>query len=238
MPFPSPTSTPELQPGEAIVVGGELRTRAGPSSQTEQLGTLRDRQRVEIVARVQGENWLVGSQTWVGSTPAWAREWFHLEDGSYVYGPFVFIVFEGERSPLAKPPEDQEKWIDVSISRQVARAMVGDEAVFTAPVSTGAPPFDTPMGTFTIEDDGRIAVEKMTASQAGYDPRRAQYDVERVLFTQYFDRWGNALHLNYWRPHSVFGQTPTSHGCVGMELHEAQYIWLFARPGMRVEIHQ
>lgn len=220
------------------MVGGELRTRAGPSSQTEQLGTLRDRQRVKIVARVQGENWLVGSQTWVGSTPEWASEWFQLEDGSYVYGPFVFILFEGESYPLTKVGQGQEKWIDVSLSQQVARAMVGDEVVFTAPVTTGAPPFDTPTGTFSIEEDGRIAVERMTASQAGYDPRRAQYDVERVLFTQYFDRWGNALHLSYWRPHSVFGHMPTSHGCVGMELHEAQYMWLFARPGTRVEIHE
>ena len=77
----------------------------------------------------------------------------------------------------------------------------------------------------------------MTASQAGYDEHQATYDVERVLFTQYFDQQGNALHLNYWRPHSVFGSTATSHGCVGMELHEAQYFWLFGAPGMRVEIH-
>jgi hypothetical protein len=30
----------------------------------------------------------------------------------------------------------------------------------------------------------------------------------------------------------------TSHGCVGIELHEAQYFWLFGSPGMRVEIHK
>jgi lipoprotein-anchoring transpeptidase ErfK/SrfK len=58
-----------------------------------------------------------------------------------------------------------------------------------------------------------------------------------VLFTQYFDRQGDALHLNYWRPESAFGAQPTSHGCVGMLLHDAQYLWLFAEPGMRVEIH-
>jgi hypothetical protein len=77
----------------------------------------------------------------------------------------------------------------------------------------------------------------MTSSQAGYNPQQAQYDVERVLFTQYYTRMGDALHLNYWRPDSVFGNTPTSHGCVGMQLHAAQYFWLFGEPGMRVEIH-
>jgi lipoprotein-anchoring transpeptidase ErfK/SrfK len=134
-------------------------------------------------------------------------------------------------------PAGVEKWIDVDISEQRARAMVGDQPVFTAAISSGDATFPTPKGSFAIEPDGRIAVIRMTASQAGYDERQASYDVERVLFTQYFDQKGNALHLNYWRPHSVFGLTPTSHGCVGMELHEAQYFWLFGAPGMRVEIH-
>jgi len=169
--------------------------------------------------------------------PSWAREWFKLSDGSFVYGAFVFILQPGEVSPLAPVPNGVEKWVDVDIAKQTARAMVGDKAVFTAPVSTGAPPFDTPKGKKAVEPDGRIAVEKMTATQAGYDAQQAQYDVERVLYTQYFDQKGNALHLNYWRPHSVFGKQATSHGCVGLELHEAQYLWLFGFPGMRVEIH-
>ena len=77
----------------------------------------------------------------------------------------------------------------------------------------------------------------MTASQAGYSPQQAAYDVENVLFTQYYDRNGDALHLNYWRPKEVFGRTATSHGCVGMQLHDAQWFWLFGAPEMRVEIH-
>jgi hypothetical protein len=105
-------------------------------------------------------------------------------------------------------------------------------------MSSGQAPFKTPVGNFAVEPDGRIAVERMTATQAGYDPAQAQYDVERVLFTQYFDQAGHALHLNYWRPHAVFGRTPTSHGCVGLELHEAQYFWLFGKAGMRVQISE
>src|SRR5690606_26902096 len=229
---------PELLPGDAIIVGGVVRTRVEPSTQSEQAGSLADLERVTIVERVQGENWLLGSQTWLSSTPPWASEWFKLDNGTYVYGPFVFILGEGEVSPLAPVPEGVEKWIDVDISEQVARAMVGDQAVFTAPISSGEPRFPTPMGSMRIEPDGRIAVVRMTASQAGYDPSQATYDVERVLFTQYFDQNGNALHLNYWRPDSVFGNTPTSHGCIGMQLHAAQYFWLFGEPGMRVEIHE
>jgi lipoprotein-anchoring transpeptidase ErfK/SrfK len=214
-----------------------VRTRVEPSTQAEQAGSIADLTTVTLGQRVEGENWLLGTQTWLTSTPSWAAEWFQLNDGSYVYGPFVFVLADGETSPLAPVPEGVEKWIDVNLTTQTARAMVGDEARFTAAVSSGDPQFPTPQGSFIVQPDGRVAVVRMTASQAGFDASQATYDVERVLFTQYFDQKGDALHLNYWRPHEVFGNTPTSHGCVGLELHEAQYFWLFGAPNMRVEIH-
>jgi hypothetical protein len=238
-PAPTPIPTPpppELAPGSGIVVGGDVFVRADPGTMNKSIGSLADNQPVQIVGTVQGENWLVGDQTWVSSTPAWASEWFQIEGGGYVYGAFVFILQPDETSPLTDFG-GQEKWVDVNLTEQTARAMVGDQAVHVAPVTTGLPGFETPKGTHYIEPDGRIAVETMTASQAGYSPEQATYDVERVLFTQYFDRQGDALHLNYWRPESAFGAQPTSHGCVGMLLHDAQYFWLFAAPGMRVEIH-
>jgi lipoprotein-anchoring transpeptidase ErfK/SrfK len=159
-----------------------------------------------------------------------------LTDGTFVYAAFVFILQPGETSPL-DDHGGAEKWIDVNVTTQTATAMAGDRAVYAAAVSTGADPFPSPLGTHRIEDDGRLAVERMTAAQAGYGANQARYDVERVLFTQYYDRAGNALHLNYWRPADVFGRVATSHGCVGMQLHDAQYFWLFAEAGTRVEIH-
>ena len=235
-PEPSLTPVPQLQAGSAIVVGGEVRTRPDPSTRNIPIGALPDQEPVRIAAVVQGENWLVGEQTWVSVSPPWASEWLQIEDGSYVYGAFVFQLREGEASPLLDFG-GEEKWIDVNLSEQTARAMVGERAVHVAAATSGAPGFETPRGTRYIEPDGRVVLERMTASQAGYDPSQARYDVERVLFTQYFDRQGNALHLNYWRPDSMFGATPTSHGCVGLRLHDAQYFWLFAQPGTRVEIH-
>lgn len=235
-PFPTFTATPALGAGTQIVVGGDLRVRSGPSTRDKEVKTIKDLAPVQIDAAVQGENWLVGSQTWVTSVPDWTTTWFRLTDGTYVYAAFVFILQPGEASPLANYG-GAEKWVDVDVTTQTATAMAGDRAVYTAPVSTGSAQFPSPPGTHKIEKDGRLAVERMTATQAGYSPAQASYDVERVLFTQYFDRLGDALHLNYWRPASVFGNTPTSHGCVGMQLHDAQYFWLFGFPGMRVEIH-
>ena len=236
VPTPLPTPRPELLPGISIVVGGVVRTRADPSTTRPPVGVLQDGEQVQVVARVQGENWLVGRQTWVASVPVWASEWLQLEDGTYVYGAFVFTLLPEETTPLLDLA-GEEKWIDVNLTEQTVRAMVGDRAMHLAPATTGASGFETPRGTHYIEPDGRIAVERMTASQAGYEPSQARYDVERVLFTQYFDQKGDSLHLNYWRPESAFGSTPTSHGCVGLLLHDAQYFWLFAEPGMRVEIH-
>ncbi|HYM14566.1 MAG TPA: L,D-transpeptidase family protein [Dehalococcoidia bacterium] len=233
---PAPTPTPPVGVGTAIVVGGDLRVRSAPSTSGPVVATLKDQARVTIDRAVQGEDVLVGSQTWVSSPPPWTRTWYRLSDGTYVYAAFIFILQPGEVSPLADP-QGQEKWVDVNVTTQTARAMVGARAVYSAPVSSGSAGFPTPLGSHVIEKDGRLPVERMTAAQAGYNPSQATYDVENVLFTQYFDRKGDALHLNYWRPASVFGHEPTSHGCVGMQLHDAQYFWLFGAPGMRVEIH-
>ncbi len=236
-PFPTFTPTPVIGEGQAIVVGGDVRVRSAPSTQSELVRELPDQEPVVLAEAVQGENWLVGSQTWVSSPPPWTSTWFRLTDGSFIYAAFVFILQPGEASPLTDAA-GQERWVDVNVTTQTASAMIGDRAIFTAPVSTGSPQFPSPIGSHKIERDGRIAVERMTAAQAGYAPGQATYDVERVLFTQYYDQKGDALHLNYWRPQSVFGRTATSHGCVGMQLHDAQYFWLFGAAGMRVEIHE
>lgn len=235
-PFPTFTPTPALGAGNAIIVGGDVRVRRAATTASDVVRTLPDLSPVTVDAAVDGEDWLIGAQTWVTTRPPWTRTWFRLTDGTFVYASFVFILQPGETSPLADAG-GAEKWVDVNVTKQTAAAMVGDRAVYTAPVSTGAAPFASPLGSHRIEPDGRLAVERMTATQAGYSPAQASYDVERVLFTQYYDRKGDALHLNYWRPAGVFGHTATSHGCVGMQLHDAQYFWLFGFPGMRVEIH-
>jgi lipoprotein-anchoring transpeptidase ErfK/SrfK len=235
-PFPTFTPTPALGAGAAIVVGGDLRVRAAPSTQGAVVKTLKDQQQVTIDGAVEGENVLVGAQTWLTTIPPWTRTWYRLTDGTFLYSAFVFMLQPGEASPLTDA-QGEEKWIDVNVTTQTASAMIGPQAIYVAPVSTGSPQFPSPLGSHKIEKDGRLAVERMTAAQAGYTPGQAVYDVERVLFTQYYDRNGDALHLNYWRPAAVFGKTATSHGCVGMQLHDAQYFWLFGAPGMRVEIH-
>ena len=151
--------------------GGEARTRPEPSTRNIPIGTLPDQEPVLVAAVVQGENWLVGEQTWVSESPPWASEWLQLDDGSYVYGAFVFQLWRERHHPSSTSAR-RRRWIDVSLSEQTVRAMVGEQVVHVAAATTGAPGFETPRGTHYVEPDGRVVLERMTASQAGTTPRR------------------------------------------------------------------
>jgi lipoprotein-anchoring transpeptidase ErfK/SrfK len=128
------------------------------------------------------------------------------------------------------------RWIDVDLSNQTATAYQGDTAVYTALVSTGATGTETPTGSFSILN--RVASETMDSSTIGIsNDAPGGYYVTGVAYTQYFTGAGNALHANYWASPNVFGNVPTSHGCVGMTTGDAAYFWDFADYGTPVEIH-
>ena len=124
-----------------------------------------------------------------------------------------------------------ERWVLVDIANQSATAMIGQTALHTAYVTTGKEGWETPRGTFQILY--RVANETMTSDSIGAEE---DYVLENVLYTQYFTNVGHALHLNYWRSDSYFGNIPSSHGCVGMRLADAEFFWRFAGNGTRVTI--
>ncbi len=124
-----------------------------------------------------------------------------------------------------------EHWVLVDLSDQTTTAMIGDEAYYTALGSTGKDGWETPTGEFTIIY--RVEDETMTSASIGAEE---YYVLENVLYTQYFTNEGHALHFNYWRPDSVFGNERTSHGCVGLRLSDAEFFWNFLSYGSRVVI--
>ena len=124
-----------------------------------------------------------------------------------------------------------ERWILVSLDAQEATAMIGDRPLYTALVTTGKEGWETPKGTWRIVY--RVANETMTSASIGAEEN---YVLKDVLYTQYFTTVGHALHLNYWRPDSYFGNEASSHGCVGMRLADAEFFWRFATNGTRVTI--
>ena len=134
-------------------------------------------------------------------------------------------------------PEDiapDEYWVAVNLTQQAAVAMIGSDWVHRAWVTTGKDGWETPEGQYPIL--WRIYNETMTSAALGIPPGPDSYVLTDVLFTQYFTRVGHALHLNYWRPGSVFGNQRTSHGCVGMPYVDAETFWRHARVGDRVVI--
>jgi lipoprotein-anchoring transpeptidase ErfK/SrfK len=140
----------------------------------------------------------------------------------------------------ARPPEGvsfapDERWIAVNLTAQRATAFVGAEPVHVARVTTGVPGWETPVGDFRIYV--RIENETMDSLTIGI-PREDSwgYYLENVYFTQYFVG-GIALHYNYWRADSYFGNVPSSHGCVGMRYDDAKFFWDFATDGTRVVVH-
>ncbi len=240
-PTPAPTRTPAPTPapvavparGAAFIVGDGVAVRSAPSTATGQVvRTLANQTEVQIRGAVKGERWVVGDQTWAMAYQSWTDTWYQLDDG-YVYSAFVFVPRPGEGSPFDR---GGARSIQVDIASQKLQAFIGGEVVFTASVTTGKNGYDMPAGAFTVGAWGRVANEKMTSGQAAIDDPAEAYDVRNVLYTQYFDGSGDALHLNYWQPESVFGAARTSHGCVGLLIHDAQWLWLFAAGGVPLKI--
>ena len=127
-----------------------------------------------------------------------------------------------------------ERWVAVDIARQRATAFEGGRPVHVALVTTGSDRWPTPPGEFRVY--ARIENETMSSDGLGI-PRDSPegYYLENVYYTQYFVG-GVALHYNYWRPDSYFGNVRSSHGCVGMRYDDALFFWNFATLGTRVVV--
>lgn len=141
----------------------------------------------------------------------------------------------------ATPPagvafEEGERWIAVNLTTQRAMAFVGAQPVRVALVTTGMPGWETPTGDFRVYR--RVENETMDSLGLGIpiDSPDGWY-VDNVLYTQYIFS-GITLHYNYWRPQSYFGNIPSSHGCVGLGLSDAKFLWDFADIGTRVVVYK
>ena len=113
-----------------------------------------------------------------------------------------------------------EKWIEVSLSEQKARAWEGNKKVMEFPISSGkwSP---TPKGTFNIWYKTRIQSMIGGSQELG-----TYYNLPNVPSNMFFYQ-GYALHGAYW--HNNFGQ-PMSHGCVNEPLANAAQIFEWAGP--------
>jgi lipoprotein-anchoring transpeptidase ErfK/SrfK len=105
--------------------------------------------------------------------------------------------------------------------------------VYTALALHGTIADQTPSGLYRIQR--RVENETMDSATLGI-PRTGPggYFLQHVLYTQYFRGTGESLHYNWW---SAAWGAPGSHGCLGLSLADARWLWDWATIGTPVLIH-
>lgn len=125
------------------------------------------------------------------------------------------------------PPANGERVIDINLSSQYMIAYQGGWVVMESYVSTGRPGFDTPPGTYYINQ--KLISQTMSGVLGG-----EYYNVPDVPYVMYFTDVGHAIHGTYW--HNNFGAV-MSHGCVNLPLDVAAWMYDWASIGTKVVIH-
>ncbi len=127
--------------------------------------------------------------------------------------------------PLPKGLEPWERWVDVSISKQMLVAYEGTRPVYTTLVSTGKKgspedPYDTPKGRW------RIYSKHISTTMDGNSASDGNYSIQDVPWTMFF--YGSyALHGAFW--HKGFGAV-RSHGCVNLGPSDARWLFQWTTP--------
>lgn len=122
------------------------------------------------------------------------------------------------------------KWIEVDVSSKRLYAFENQTLVNSFPVSAGAPATPTVLGRYAIY--AKYAVQDMR----GNNVDGSTYFQPNVRWVSYF-YGGYAIHGNYWRPESWFGNINSSHGCVGLQDYQAEWVYNWAPIGTPIITH-
>jgi lipoprotein-anchoring transpeptidase ErfK/SrfK len=123
------------------------------------------------------------------------------------------------------------KWLVVNTTTKRMYAYEQNNLVRTFLISAGAPQTPTVLGEYKIYS--KYASQDMRGANAD----GSRYFQPNVKWVNYFYR-DYAIHGNYWRPSSYFGNINSSHGCVGVPDAEAKWIYDWAPIGTTVIVHK
>jgi lipoprotein-anchoring transpeptidase ErfK/SrfK len=126
---------------------------------------------------------------------------------------------------------DYPKWIEVDITnkRMYAYEHASLQKIFL--VTAGAPKTPTVTGQYAIYS------KKTQQDMRGRNVDGSRYFQPHVPWVNYFYK-DYAIHGNYWRPSSYFGNINSSHGCVSIIPSEAAWIYNWAPVGTPVIVHK
>ncbi|MFO0920219.1 MAG: L,D-transpeptidase family protein [Candidatus Saccharimonadales bacterium] len=133
-------------------------------------------------------------------------------------------------TPTTISAGDYPKWLQVDLTNKRLYAYEHGKLVNQFLISAGAPATPTVVGEFTIKSKPRIQTMR------GLNADGTRYVQPNVEWINYF-YVDYAIHGNYWRPASVFGNINTSHGCVGLQNADAEWIYNWAPVGTTVITH-
>jgi hypothetical protein len=130
-----------------------------------------------------------------------------------------------EPQPLPDGLEPWERWISVSLSKQMLVAYEGTKPVYVTLVSTGRKgppedPFETPKGRW------RVRSKHISTTMDGDTASDGSYSIMDVPWTMFFEG-SYALHGAFW--HEGFGRV-RSHGCVNLGPTDARWLFYWAPP--------
>jgi lipoprotein-anchoring transpeptidase ErfK/SrfK len=149
---------------------------------------------------------------------------FQTKDGLWLSDRYVSRVDGVKKMP--KWAKDGERWIDVSIGKQVLLAYDGTQPAYATLVSTGEAGLEDPeTSKATLRGIFRIHTKHLTTTMSSKTVGE-EFELKDIPYVQYFEE-GYALHAAYW--HDDFG-TPRSHGCINLSPEDARWLFQWTEP--------
>ena len=200
-----------------IVKASGARVRSAPSTTADILADLPPGTDLDI------DKWVAGTEVY----PTLIT-WGQLADGSgYVYGGSVGprptetrYVLAGNTTGLAG------KWIDVDLTQNLIAACQDNTVVGVFATAPGRPGWETTRGLH------HVLYQRRTDDMAG-----PGYYVRGVQWVSYFLPDGEAIHARTWDVDAISFGVPSSHGCLGLALDDAAFVYQFVSPGTPIYVH-
>jgi hypothetical protein len=176
------------------------------------------------VARLTGRTAELPTGVYRETTEGW---WMKSSDGTYT-----------DPGPPPETLAQDEKWIDVNLSRQTLVAFEGAKPIYATLVASGrhaADPNDKLHDHRTIQGAFRIREKHISVTMDGDGPAPGDmpYSIEDVPYVMYFEG-SYALHAAFW--HQNFGHE-TSHGCVNLSPLDAKRLFFWTDPKLPIGWH-
>lgn len=219
-----PIQTPASPPETILkVIGNSVNLRTGASTDFPSIQELDYGEKVTLLGRVENNRWLyikssIGKEGWV------QEKWVDTSRLNFQYD--YFPIQTPPITPTSTPvilEGIEGRWIDVDLSEQKLYANEGTKQVASFLVSTGVAAYPTEKGQYKIYVKYRFT-----------DMHGPGYFLPDVPFNMFYS--GDfSIHGTYW--HHNFG-TPMSHGCVNMDIKDAEWVFNWADVGTIVNIHR